>query len=314
MKRTLIVLLIATLLLTACASAKDSSEPIIMEVPTAAPQEMANEEYAYVEEDEKTGYDSGSGVEAQSVERLVIKNAYLNIAVADPVKSLEEISQLAENMGGFVVSSNVYKTTLSSGVQVPQGNIQIRVPAERLDEAMKLIKAMVVDAETGVISENVSGQDVTSDYVDSKSRLRNLEAAEAQLVELLDSAPDLQYTLEIFKELTSIRSEIEVLKGHINYLEESAAMSAISVDLIAEKTLQPIEIGGWKPKGIVKDAVEALVKTLQTIGSGLIWFGIYCLPFLIPLGVVVYFVVKGRRKAKAKKGNQIVEVQSEKKE
>jgi hypothetical protein len=60
--------------------------------------------------------------------------------------------------------------------------------------------------------------------------------------------------------------------------------------------VQPIEIAGWKPEGTAKKAVQQLIVTLQTIGSGLIWFGIYCLPFLIPLGLVVYFIIKGAKK------------------
>jgi hypothetical protein len=195
----------------------------------------------------------------------------------------------------------MYKYTLSTGVEVPRGSITIRVPSDRLDEAMDKIKAMVADPKTGVLNESVSGQDVTAEYTDSKSRLKNLLAAEEQLVELLDSATDLQYTLEIFRELTSIRSQIEVLQGQIKYYEEAAALSAITVDVVGEASLQPIEIGGWKPKGIAKDAIETLIKTLQGIGTALIWFGIYCLPFLIPLGVALFFIIKGARKARAKK-------------
>jgi len=214
---------------------------------------------------------------------------------------MDAISLMAEEMGGFLVGSNMYKYQLSTGVEVPRASITIRVPSERLDEAMTKIKAMAADPKTGVLNESVSGQDVTAEYTDSKSRLKNLQAAEEQLVELLDSAKDLQYTLEIFRELTSIRGQIEVLQGQIKYYEEAAALSSIAVDLVGEESLQPIEIGGWKPKGIAKDAIHALIKALQGLGTALIWFGLYCLPFLIPLGVGVYFLVKGIRKARAKR-------------
>ncbi len=314
MKKALIVLILLGLLLSGCASRKMAESIAPAEMPAVgAPAADREMEESYVKDQEYYGEGSDNSANSPSVERLVIKNAYLNIAVADPSKSMTDISKMAESLGGFVVSSNVYQT-YRNGMTVPQGSIQIRVPAERLEEAMSRIKGMVVDVENGVITETVSGQDVTSDYVDSQSRLKNLEAAEAQLVELLDSAPDLQYTLEIFKELTSIRSEIEVLKGHIKYLQESAALSAISIDLVAEETLQPIEIGGWKPKGIAKDAIEALVKLLQGIGTALIWFGIYCLPFLIPLGVAAYFAIKAWRKRKARKLTHVVELQDESKQ
>ena len=298
MKKALFIMTIGVVFLTSCASAKQSLP--FVEMPAAAP-EMAVEERSYDEKMGNSDYATASGVVAQSVERLIIKNASLKIAVADPLAGVEAITKLAERMGGFIVSSNVYTTTLSSGAQLPQGYITIRIPAEKLDEAMDEVKALVADAKTGVINESVSGQDVTSDYVDSKSRLRNLEAAEESLVKLLDSATDLEYVLEIFRELTSVRSEIEVLKGHIKYLEESADLSALTVELVAEASLQPIEIGGWKPKGVARDAVQALINTLQWFGTAAIWLGIYCLPFLIPLSIAGYFLIKAIRKARAKR-------------
>ncbi len=301
MKRSIIILLIGVLLLTGCA-AKQSD----FASPEAIPEFGMPPSDAVYQETNKSGmlseYDTaaGNGVEASSVERLVIKNASLGIAVVDPVVTLDAIGKMAEEMGGFLVSSRMTKYT-KNGAEIPQGSITIRVPSEQLDDAMALIKSMAVDQETGVMNESITGQDVTAEYTDSKSRLKNLQSAEAQLVELLDSATDLQYTLEIFRELTSIRGQIEVLQGQIKYYEEAAALSSISVEVIGEASLQPIEIAGWKPKGIAKDAIQALVNTLQSIGTGLIWFGLYCLPFLIPLGFGVFFLVKGIRKGAAKR-------------
>ena len=178
---------------------------------------------------------------------------------------MRSVMSMAESMGGYVVNSNQWNSVDSSGKAYAQTSVTIRVPSERLDEAMQKIREMAADAENGVLSESVNGQDVTSDYVDSQSRLRNLEAAEQQLVKLLESATDLQYTLEIFRELTNIRSEIEVLKGHIKYLEESAALSSIAVEFVAEASLQPIQIGPWKPSGEAKKAVQALRAKINKI-------------------------------------------------
>ncbi len=306
MKKIWILLIIGVLFLTGCSARSEDRSLTVF--PQSAPEyEMPAAEESYYEGEKReasSSYDNvtnGSGVDASSVERLVIKNASLSVAVADPVASMDAISLMAEEMGGFLVGSNMYKYQLSTGVEVPRASITIRVPSERLDEAMTKIKAMAADPKTGVLNESVSGQDVTAEYTDSKSRLKNLQAAEEQLVELLDSAKDLQYTLEIFRELTSIRGQIEVLQGQIKYYEEAAALSSIAVDLVGEESLQPIEIGGWKPKGIAKDAIQALIKALQGLGTALIWFGLYCLPFLIPLGVGVYFLVRGIRKARAKR-------------
>ena len=58
------------------------------------------------------------------------------------------------------------------------------MPSERLDEALERIKEGAVDIDY----ENVSGQDVTSQYVDLQSQLKAKEAAEKKLLEILDQA------------------------------------------------------------------------------------------------------------------------------
>jgi len=245
---------------------------------------------------------------AEPMERLVVKRAEMRVSVADPAEAMHTVVQLAESMQGYVVNSNQWNST-SDGQTYINASVMVRVPAERLDEMMQKVRDLAADPKTGVLSETVTGEDVTAEYVDSQARLRNLKAAEAQLVELLDQAPDLEYTLDIFRELTEIRSQIEVLEGRIKYLEESAALSALSVEFVAEASLQPLQIGPWKPAGVAKEAIQTLVKVAQDVGTALIKFVIIWVPFLLPIGLIVYFVRKGAKKRKAAREAQAAQVQ-----
>ena len=69
---------------------------------------------------------------------------------------------------------------------------------------------------------------------------------------------------------------------------------------MASASLKQIEIGGWKPQGVVKESNERLVRSFQDIVDFLIRFGITCLPFLIPLGAGIYFLVRAIRKSISK--------------
>ena len=242
------------------------------------------------------------------MERLVVKRAEMRVSVADPAEAMHTVVQLAESMQGYVVNSNQWNST-SDGQTYINASVMVRVPAERLDEMMQKVRDLAADPKTGVLSETVTGEDVTAEYVDSQARLRNLKAAEAQLVELLDQPPALEYTLDIFRELTEIRSQIEVLEGRIKYLEESAALSALSVEFVAEASLQPLQIGPWKPAGVAKEAIQTLVKVAQDVGTALIKFVIIWVPFLLPIGLIVYFVRKGAKKRKAAREAQAAQVQ-----
>ncbi len=220
-------------------------------------------------------------------ERLVIKTADLSIVVDNPEQTMQDISALAESMGGFVVSSNIYKNSLDSGVQVPEAYITVRVPSELFQQALDQIRAGAID----VPSDSQSGQDVTAEYTDLQSRLRNLQNAEEQLRQIMDNASRTEDVLNAFNQLNDITGQIEVLKGQIKYYEQSAAMSAISVDIIANESVQPIKVGPWDLTGTAKQAIEALVKALQGIAEGLVWFVLYVLPVLLIIILPIWLVV-----------------------
>jgi hypothetical protein len=233
----------------------------------------------------------GGGVDAAAVERIVIQNADIAIVVSDVEGRMRDIEDMAAKMGGFVVSSNLYQSYTNSYVEVPEAQVVIRVPAEKLEEALKKIKADVVEIRT----ETRSGQDVTAEYVDLKSRLANYEAAEKQLNEIMETATGTEDVVNIFNQLVYYREQIELVKGQIKYYEEAAALSAITVTIIAEEKDQPIEIGGWEPKGVAKDAVQDLIYFYQGFVDFVIRFVIYTLPVWVTIGVPLYLIFIGVR-------------------
>jgi hypothetical protein len=236
---------------------------------------------------------ANDAIVAQSPERLVIKNANLSIVVDDPEQRMNEIANMAERMGGFVVSSNLYKTALYDGTEVPAAYITVRVPAEDFVAALEQIREGAYD----VPSDNQSGQDVTAEYTDLQSRLRNLENAEELLRQIMDEARDTEDVLNAFNQLNYITEQIEVLKGQIKYYEESASLSAISVDIIANAAVQPIKVGPWDITGVAKEAIESLVRALQGIAEALVWLALYVLPIVLIIGIpawLLFLFIRGR--------------------
>src|SRR5688572_31263941 len=134
MKRSLPFILIVMFMLAACGSrsrslfepAKDQYLYEDMPASGGAPAEpqsaapLPDMEYA---EESANSAAPGSGGDASAVERLVIQNADLAIVVADVEGRMKDVSDLAEEMGGFVVSSNLYQSYTSNYVEVPEGQI-----------------------------------------------------------------------------------------------------------------------------------------------------------------------------------------------
>lgn len=302
--RILVSLVIVALILSGCAAAKSSApgemqrdEYLGSMAPAAEP--MAPMDNAYSEEAKDAG--TGWAAEAESTQ-MIMMSANLSIAVDDPSVTLSDVQKLARDMGGFTVSSNLYKTQTINGSEDFKAMVTIRVPAERLDEAMEKIKAMTGDPKKFTLEENIAGQDVTKEYTDLKSRLRNLEEADAKLSEFYENATNTEEALSIYSQKMQVTEQIEVIKGQIKYYDESVSTSAISIEINSKQSIAPLTVAGWKPSGVAKDALEALLKFGKGLVNFLIWLGLYILPIVIVIGLPVYFLVRWLvRRNKARK-------------
>jgi hypothetical protein len=291
--------LIAVLLLAACAPAASLITDEEGRTETSAGS-GADGDYYYdpsLPAESPAGAPAPNAAPPAQADRLVIRNATLTMVVTDPAESVTQISNLAASLGGFVVSSYTYQASLDeAGNAVTRANLTVRVPSAQLDAALAQIRELAVDVRT----ENISGQDVTAEYTDLQSRLRNLEAAEAQLVNIMDGATKTEDVLSVFNQLVYIREQIEQVKGQIEYYQQSAAMSAITLELIPDALSQPLEVGGWQPQGVAKEALEALVRAFQGLATFGIWLAIYVLPLavviLLPLYLVARFAVRRLRR------------------
>ena len=153
---------------------------------------------------------------------MIVRTADLSMVVTDITKTISQMTQLANNNNGYVVLANQTSTDKSiSGV------ISIRIPAVQFESTMSALRAMAVK----VTSENVSASDVSQEYTDLSSKLRNLETAEAQLAAIMQKAEKVEDVLAVENQLTTTQQDIEVTKGRMQYLEQTTAMSLITVNL-----------------------------------------------------------------------------------
>ena len=224
-----------------------------------------------------------SGANSEQVQRIVIKSATLSITVENVSEKVASITAMAEDMGGWIVSSNVRGNDESRS-----GTVSIRVPAEQFNHAIESIK---LDAEE-VNSEQINGQDVTDEYTDLQSRLRNLQAAEAQMQTFLEDAQDTNDVLRVYNELVSLRENIEVIQGRINLLQDSASYSSISVSLFETSDEEDNEDKDdrWKPGETISDAFDSLVVALRAVVDVAIWLLIFAAPLAIVVSVPGWLV------------------------
>ena len=146
---------------------------------------------------------------------------------------------------------------------------------------------------------STSGQDVTEEYVDVSARLDNLEATADRVRSFLDETKSVEEALEVNRELSYLEGEIEAMKGRLQYLEQSAAFSMVTIDLTPDVLSQPLEVGGWQPQGVARSAVETLIDTFQTLINIGIWLVIYVLPLLLIVAIPLWLVIRFFRRRRA---------------
>jgi hypothetical protein len=220
--------------------------------------------------------------------RLIIRRANLNVEVRVVRLAVESVGEIASMQGGYVVSSDMAQNHNEDGCRA---TVVLRVPGENYESAMMMIR----DVATEVKREYVSGEDVTEEYVDLKSRLRHLEATEERLMDFLYEAEDTEAALTVHDRLRNIEAETEQVKGRMQYLEQSAAMATITISMVPDALSKPVQVERWSPGVVLRDAIERLVKTLQQFVDVIILLVVLYLPTLLVISlpfVGLFFLVR----------------------
>jgi hypothetical protein len=209
-----------------------------------------------------------------SDERLVITDTFLSMVVKDVTQAVVGIRSSAEDMGGFLVNSSV-NTPEEGGT----GQITVRVPSDRLGESLIAFKEVGVR----VVSEDITGTDVTDQYEDLNARLETLNATKAKFNAILTSANRIEDILQVQRELVNLQRQIDSVIGRQEFLEKSASLSAVTVYLSTDELSLPYAPDNlWRPSVIFKTAVRSLVETGRGIVNGLIWVVVYA-PIWLPI-------------------------------
>ncbi len=203
----------------------------------------------------------GSGLSRPPFERQVIRTADLQVEVSELEDASRALVRIAESSGGFVAEST---TSLEEG---RFGTFVLRVPAPRFSQVLDRIEAL-----GKVTGRRVSGQDVTEEFVDLQSRIRNLEAHERRLLALMERASRVADLLAIERELSRVRNEIETLTGRLRFLENRVELATIQVAL-REKAGQ----GGpafWDFRASVLRVRDAFLRTVRQLLAASEWVAV----------------------------------------
>jgi Domain of unknown function (DUF4349) len=216
----------------------------------------------------------------------IVKNAVITEQVKNLDSAVDGLMALAGEMGGYVSGTNPAPDTGTPR----SGTVTFVVPSDRFEEAVGRARGL------GKVEHiDVSGQDVSTQYVDLQARLKNAQAQLAFYNSLLQKATTIQDMIAIENQIGPITQNIEQLEGQIAYLDHATAFSTVSVRL-HEAAPAPAPVDSWGFKTAALDSLHGFVNTVDWIVVGL---G-SALPVLLILGLLGFgFWRWTRRSARA---------------
>ncbi len=280
--------LLSLVAIGACAKKVEMSEaPAEAAVATQDSESMARAATA-APAAEGAGGSAAPAAAPKASPRKLIKTVELSIEVRKPEEVSTNLQALAEKLGGYV--SGVGANRLYDGSM--QVALTLRIPVERLEEARREVKKLAVK----VVSEQLRTDDVTDQLVDLDARLRALRATEAELLALLaesrQKARKVEEIMEVYRELTEIRTQIEQVGAQVAGLDRQVAYSTLQIQISPVSSARPVTGDGWQPGDRVRDSFRTLIGFLRGLGNFLIFAVIVGIPVLGVLWLALFLLRK----------------------
>jgi len=293
MKRKAVwTLLVAGLLilLASCSSGDSSKADIQMESSSMSHDKATTEQENKAETEELANEQSN----VIPTDRKIIHRAELQLNVKNLENTQLIIEKKVSEYGGYIVESNVHRESEES----ISARLTVRIPEQHFQKFLTDAKGEAAE----VLNRNVTGEDVTEQYIDLESRVKSKRTVEQRLLEFMGKAEKTEDLLKISSDLSKVQEEIELIVGKMKYLENQTSFSTIEIAMYENSVIVP----GLDGKNL--DTWEKTKKQLATstnfiyaTGSGLVVFFVGNLPVLLLLllvGIGIYFGVKRMKKTK----------------
>jgi hypothetical protein len=208
--------------------------------------------------------------------RQIARTASLHISVRDFSASRESVDRIVSAHGGLVTSLSISSPKDSARSL----SAQLAIPSAQRDSVLDEFRNL-----GRVEEENQGSEEVTNQSEDLDVRLRNAREAEERLANILRiGASKVSDVLEVEKEQTRVRGEIETMEAEQKRLKGRVAFASIDLNLTEEyqahlgipTSLTGLQIRNAFVEGL-HDAADGLVNVVMILlsaGPSLLLWGL----------------------------------------
>jgi len=220
-------------------------------------------------------------------DKKIIKTATLSIEVKNYKNFNELLRPAIKQFGGYVAQEEQNQSDYKI-----ENIITIKVPVDQFDNAVSYLTPV----NEKVIEKKITSDDVTTEMVDTKSRMESKKRVRDRYLDLLKQAKNMAEILQVQNEVNDIQEQVESAAGRIEYLGHSSAYSTIHLTFYQ---VLNASAGNTADPGYA-------TRIAESFKSGLKWFGelfIVMVSFW-PLWIVVvsaWFIIKKYKSSIVKK-------------
>jgi hypothetical protein len=294
------------LLLVSCAAiAQDMVESDVDGLADKSGQSQSEAPLLFADDDQAVIYYTAGSADltaAQQGERLIVKNAEMSLLVKNTDTAVDQITQIIEDVGGYIISSRLWYQEWGDDLH-KYSTFTIGVPTNQFESALSLLR----DIAILVSDETTTGKDVTDKFVDIQPRLYNLEATRDQIRGFLDQTKSVEEALKINEELSKIEDRIEEIQGRIIYPSDRAAYSTITITIEPELKELPTSTSRptrtptpWSTSETYGKAKLALTLAYRGIVGFFIWLVVVVIPVLGPFALIGWLLWKYKKPKRRK--------------
>jgi len=227
-----------------------------------------------VEEDDEQESSNNNDISPQLVKKI-IRDGNIKMQVEDVKRSKLFLDTIIAGLGGYYENESYTANDYRANY-----NLRIRIPFANFD-------SFLFGLERGggtIVSRDIKARDVTADYYDTVTRLKNNEAYLKRYNELLSKAKSIKDMLEIQERMRTIEEEMDARKGRIRWMDDQVNYSSLNLNLIQKLEYTPrAKVGfGQKIANAFKAGFEGLLDFLLMM--------VHLWPFLLFLGLAWFFM------------------------
>lgn len=240
--------------------------------------------------------DADAKTVAGNVDRMVVYEGNIAIqttTVADVIKKVEE--KIA-NTNGYIVESTIEHVGDSSK---KNAYLFVRIPVGEFDSFLEFLD----EISDKILERNISGKDVTEEFMDIESRLKAKKVYEERLFAFLEEATKTEDLLKISKDLSEVQSEIEQMEGRKKYLQNRSEFASLHVRII-DAAIDVPEIGNQRDINIMektKKVFNSSVNAILYFFANVIVFVVGLLPIWLFIAIIAAGIYIGVKLKKAKR-------------